>query len=275
MVWLILIGIGVIGGVIGALAGLGGGIIIVPALLFLGSSTDWIEPLTPQVAVGVSTVMMIFTGLSSTLSYLKRKIVDYKAGLIFFCGSAPGGIVGAHVNKILNMDAFSLYFGLFMVLMGLLMFLKNRIRPIGFKPGPGKIVNTYKEENGKEISYGYRPWAGIAIAFVVGFSSGLFGIGGGSLMVPAMLLLFFFPPHVAVATSMFMVFLSSITNSITHISLGNVNWPYAIALIPGAWMGAKLGAYINARLKSSSLENILKIVLIIIGLRLVYQGITG
>ncbi|MGE7763909.1 sulfite exporter TauE/SafE family protein [Peribacillus sp. NPDC096540] len=275
MVWLVLVCIGLLAGSIGSLVGLGGGIIIVPSLLFLGTSTDIIDELSPQVAVGVSTVIMIFTGLSSTLSYMKHKVVDYKAGLIFFLGSAPGGIIGAHVNKNLDTEAFSLYFGIFMVLMALVLLVKDRLKPMVFKPGTGKVVKTYKNENGQVSSYGYYPLVAILIAFVVGFSSGLFGIGGGSLMVPVMILMFFFPPHMAVATSMFMVFLSSITNSITHISLGNVNWPYAFALIPGAWFGAKLGAFINTRLKSTSLENILKIVLIIIGLRLIYQGITG
>ncbi|WP_411739212.1 sulfite exporter TauE/SafE family protein [Peribacillus sp. S4] len=275
MVWLVLVGIGLLAGSIGALVGLGGGIIIVPYLLYLGTSTNIIDELTPQVAVGVSTVIMIFTGLSSTLSYLKHKVVDYKAGLIFFIGGAPGGIMGAHVNKNLNAEAFSLYFGIFMVFMAIVLLVKNRLKPMLFKPGKGKIVKTYKTENGHSFSYGYHPLLAVFISFVVGFSSGLFGIGGGALMVPVMMLLFFFPPHMAVATSMFMVFLSSITNSITHISLGNVNWPYAFALIPGAWFGAKLGAFINTRLKSASLENMLKIVLIIIGLRLIYQGITG
>lgn len=275
MVWLVLVGIGLLAGAIGALVGLGGGIIIVPSLLYLGTSTNIIDELTPQVAVGISTVIMIFTGLSSTLSYLKHKVVDYKAGLIFFIGSAPGGIIGAYVNKNLNAEAFSLYFGIFMVFMAIVLLVKNRLKPMLFKPGKGKIVKTYKTENGHSFSYGYHPLLAVLISFVVGCCSGLFGIGGGALMVPVMMLLFFFPPHMAVATSMFMVFLSSITNSITHISLGNVHWPYAFALIPGAWFGAKFGAFINTRLKSASLENMLKIVLIIIGLRLIYQGITG
>ncbi|MFJ7745235.1 sulfite exporter TauE/SafE family protein [Peribacillus sp. NPDC097295] len=275
MIWLLLISVGLLAGTIGSLVGLGGGIIIVPSLLFLGSATDIMGDLTPQVAVGVSTVIMIFTGLASTLTYLKHKVVDYKAGLIFFAGSAPGGIIGAYVNKILNVDAFSLYFGLFMILMAIVLLVKDRLRPMVFKPGNGKIIKTYENKKGQASTYGYHPLVAISISFVVGISSGLFGIGGGSLMVPVMMLVFFFPPHVAVATSMFMVFLSSITNSITHISLGNVNWPYAFALIPGAWIGAKLGAYINTRLNSSALENMLKIVLIIIGIRLIYQGITG
>lgn len=275
MEFIVFIIIGLVAGMIGALIGLGGGIIIVPALLFFGNSTALLAPITPQVAVGVSTVIMIFTGLASTLAYMKHKTVDYKAGLIFFIGSAPGGIIGAYVNKALDITSFSLYFGLFMILMAIILLIKGRLKPILFKEGKGKVIKTYHSNTGKDITYGYHPVVAILISVLVGFSSGLFGIGGGSIMVPTMILLFFFPPHVAVATSMFMVFLSSVTNSVTHISLGNVNWMYVLPLIPGAWFGAKLGAFINTRLKSKSVENLLKIVLILFGIRLVYQGITG
>ena len=226
-------------------------------------------------AVGVSSIIMIFTGLSSTLTFMKHKTVDYKAGLIFFIGSAPGGIIGAHVNKILDIDSFSLYFGFFMILIAVILVIKDYVKPLMFKKGKGKIIKTFYGNNGNEITYGYHPFIAVLITFIVGFCSGLFGVSGGAIMVPVMILLFFFPPHVAVATSMFMVFLSSITNSITHISLGNVNWIYTLALIPGAWFGAKFGALINTRLKSHSIEYILKIVLILIGIRFVYQGITG
>ena len=275
MEYIVLIIIGLVAGLIGALVGLGGGIIIVPALLFFGSPTSFLDAISPQVAVGVSSIIMIFTGLSSTLTFMKHKTVDYKAGLIFFIGSAPGGIIGAHVNKILDIDSFSLYFGFFMILIAVILVIKDYVKPLMFKKGKGKIIRTFYGNNGNEITYGYHPFIAVLISFIVGFCSGLFGVSGGAIMVPVMILLFFFPPHMAVATSMFMVFLSSITNSITHISLGNVNWIYTLALIPGAWFGAKFGALINTRLKSHSIEYILKIVLILIGIRFVYQGITG
>ena len=216
-----LIIIGFVAGIIGALVGLGGGIIIVPSLLFFGSPTSFLDTISPQVAVGVSSIIMIFTGLSSTLTFMKHKTVDYKAGLIFFIGSAPGGIIGAYVNKILDIDSFSLYFGFFMILIAIILVIKDYVKPLMFKKGKGKIIRTFYGNNGNEITYGYHPFIAVLISFIVGFCSGLFGVSGGAIMVPVMILLFFFPPHMAVATSMFMVFLSSITNSITHISLGN------------------------------------------------------
>lgn len=88
MEWIILFTVGVIGGTIGSLMGLGGGIIVVPALLYLGV-LGVIGDITPQVAVGTSLLAIIATGLSSTMSYFKKKLVDVKSGLLFFIGSGP------------------------------------------------------------------------------------------------------------------------------------------------------------------------------------------
>ena len=95
MEWFLLVLSGLFSGTIGALVGLGGGVILVPAVLFLGTTLDLIPNITPQSVVGLSVVMMIFIGLSSTLSYMKSKTVDFKSGFIFFIGSIPGTILGA------------------------------------------------------------------------------------------------------------------------------------------------------------------------------------
>ncbi|MEI5907852.1 sulfite exporter TauE/SafE family protein [Bacillus spongiae] len=273
MEWIILVLIGLTAGTLGALIGLGGGIIIVPALLYFGTSTSLLTNISPQVAVGTSLVIMIFTGLSSTLAYMKHKTVDYRSGLLFFLGSGPGAIVGAWVNQSLNIVAFNIYFGAFMIFISLVLMVRDKLKPFPFtKSG---LKRSFQDAEGNTYEYSYQPIVAIGISFIVGFTSGLFGIGGGSLMVPAMILLFLFPPHVAVATSMFMIFLSALVSSVTHVMLGNVNWLYALALIPGAYIGAKLGAYLNKKVKSDSLVNMLRIVLIIVGIRLIYQGLVG
>ncbi|WP_100332177.1 sulfite exporter TauE/SafE family protein [Bacillus xiapuensis] len=272
MEWFVLIAIGLAAGSLGALVGLGGGIIIVPALLFFATSTSLLMNLSPQQAVGTSLVIMIFTGLSSTLAYMKHKTVDYKSGLIFFAGSGPGGIAGAYVNKMLDMDSFNIYFGFFMILMAFVLMIRSKVKPLPSRQRGG-ILREFTEPDGDVYTYSFQPGTALIIAFIVGFCSGIFGIGGGSLMVPAMILLFSFPPHVAVATSMFMIFLSALVSSVTHVALGNVVWLYAAALIPGAWFGAKFGAYLNSRLKSNTLVLVLRVILIMVGIRLIYQGL--
>lgn len=263
--------VGLIAGTLGSLVGLGGGIVIVPTLLFLGSGTSLLSEVSPQVATGTSLLVIIFTGLSSTIAYYKQKRVDYKSGLIFFIGSGPGGIFGAWVNKQLDVDAFSIWFGVFMIFISFVLMFKDRLKPRKKKSEKG-IWRTYIDDSGNVQSYGFHPATGIAISVVVGFLGGLLGIGGGSLLVPAMILLFFFPTHIAVATSMLLLFLTSITSSIAHIYMGNINWLYAAALIPGAWFGGKLGAAINQKLPSKTIVVLLRIVLIIVGARLIYLG---
>ncbi|MFN2744145.1 MULTISPECIES: sulfite exporter TauE/SafE family protein [Bacillus] len=271
MEYFILIVLGFIAGTIGSLVGLGGGVVIVPSLLFLAGIHGMFEHVTPQIAVGTSLLVIIFTGLSSTIAYMKYKTVDYKSGLIFFIGSGPGSIAGAHVSKYFSADSFSLWFGMFMILISLSLMLKKKLKAADREHAG--IIRTFKDDEGRDYTYSYHPLTGIAIAFFVGFLGGLFGIGGGSLMVPAMMLLFLFPTRVAVATSMFIIFLSSVAGSVGHVISGHVDWLYALALIPGAWFGGQLGALINKKMQTKTIVVIMRFVLILIGLRLIYQGV--
>ncbi|GGC88013.1 UPF0721 transmembrane protein YunE [Thalassobacillus devorans] len=270
MVYLILILIGFIGGAIGSLAGLGGGIVIVPSLLFLGDSTNLLPPITPQLAVGTSIIIIIFTGLSSTLAYLKRKKVDYVSGLIFFIGGGPGALLGAFLNERLNNDFFNLFFGLLMIVISIVLAITNKLRVFKLKKGLERI---YKDNDGNAITYRVHIPIGISFSFLVGILSGLFGIGGGALMVPLMLIVFRFPPSIAVATSMLLVLLFAATGSIAHMVQGNVEWLYTAALIPGAWIGARFGVWISTRLNEKTIVIIFRLFIFLVGVRLILLSI--
>ncbi|QBK26626.1 sulfite exporter TauE/SafE family protein [Ureibacillus thermophilus] len=259
-------------GILGSLVGLGGGVILIPATLYFGVTLGLFPDITPQRVVGLSVVMMIFTGLSSTISYMKSKQVDFFSGWIFFIGSAPGAILGAWLNKGLNIDSFNLYFGILLIVLSALLFVRDRLKPIHWFLEHG-IKRSFTDRQGQTFEYGYPIWFAVCFTFFVGMLSGLFGIGGGSLIVPAMVLLFRFPPHVAVATSMFLVFLTSIINSMSHIYLGNVPWHYTVPVIVGAYMGAKLGAALNKRMKSKTVVLVLQIVMVLIGIRSIIEGL--
>ncbi|MFJ8088439.1 sulfite exporter TauE/SafE family protein [Lysinibacillus sp. NPDC095746] len=264
--------IALLSGIIGSLVGLGGGIILVPATLYVGLNLGMIPDITPQKVVGLSVVMMIFTGLASTLSYMKSKTVDYKSGWIFFIGSIPGTMLGAWVNKGLDVPSFNLYFGILLIILATILLVRDRLKPVEWFVKNG-MQQEFKDKEGNTFIYGYPIWFAIALTFGIGFASGLFGIGGGSMIVPAMIILFLFPPHVAVATSMFMVFLTSIVNSASHIYLGHVPWLYTIPVIPGAYIGAKLGAAFNKRIKSDTLVVALRVILLLLGIRSIIEGL--
>ena len=274
MEFILLVIIGLASGIVGALVGLGGGIILVPATLFVGINMGLIDGITPQTVVGLSVIMMIFTGLASTLSYMKTKTIDFKSGFIFFLGSVPGTLLGAFVNKGLDLPSFNLYFGILLILLSTLLLVRKYLKPVNWFVNHGK-KRTFIDNTDQTFVYGYPVWFALLLSFVVGFSSGLFGIGGGSILVPAMILLFLFPPHVAVGTSMFMVFLSALVNSVTHISLGNVPWLYTIPVVPAAYIGAKIGARLNQKMKSETLVIALRIILLLLGVRSIIDGLMG
>lgn len=272
MEYILLAFIGLFSGIVGALVGLGGGVILVPATLVLGGAFNLNPEITPQNVVGLSVIMMIFTGLASTLSYMKAKTVDYKSGMIFFAGSAPGTILGAWVNKGLDLPSFNLYFGILLIILSTLLLVKKYLKPVNWFVNNGKKT-TFIDSQGQSYVYGYPIWFALLLTFGVGFASGLFGIGGGSIIVPAMILLFLFPPHVAVGTSMLMVFLSALINSASHISLGNVPWLYTIPVVPAAFIGAKIGAVLNQRIQSETLVIALRIILLLLGIRSIIAGL--
>lgn len=157
-------------------------------------------------------------------------------------------------------------------MISLLFFIKRK-QPEELKTGKYKIIRTFHLE-GHTYRYSVSIFAAFILSLGVGMLSGLFGIGGGSIMVPAMILLFGFPAHIATATSMFMIFFISIVGASTHIILGHISWEYVLAFIPGAWFGGKLGAIINQMLPGKTIEWILRILLVIIGVRMIIQGLS-
>ncbi|RPF50342.1 sulfite exporter TauE/SafE family protein [Aquisalibacillus elongatus] len=272
MMLIVMLLIGLASAFMGSLVGLGGGLIFVPSLLFLSKFSESFSWVTPQNVVAMSLLIMIFTGLSSTLTYLKSKRVDIYSGLIFLTGSIPGALVGVWLNSYVNINSFELYFGILMLGLASLFFVKDYLLQFATARNTrGKKFYVHREFNltGKKVEYSYSIIFGVIISFFVGMISGLFGIGGGSLMVTAMILFFSFPAHIAAPTSMFMIFVSSIVSSSAHVVAGNVVWEYALLAVPGAWLGGVLGAKINQTLDRQVLEWILRILMIIIGIRLI------
>ncbi|WOV86435.1 sulfite exporter TauE/SafE family protein [Sporosarcina oncorhynchi] len=274
MAYILLALIGAISGVMGSIVGLGGGTILVPLTLLIGINLGWIPGITPHTVVGISVIMMIFNGLSSTISHMKVKTIDYRTGWIFFAGSIPGTLIGAFVNKGFDLPSFNLYFGILLLVLSILLLTRKYLKPIHWFVDRGKQM-SFVDQQGETHVYGYPIWFALLLTFIIGFTSGLFGIGGGTMIVPALILLFLFPPHVAVGTSMFIVFLSAIVNSITHISLGHVPWLYALAVIPGAYIGGTVGTMLNKKMDSETLVVVLRIMLLLFGLRSIYEGIWG
>ncbi|TBL67905.1 sulfite exporter TauE/SafE family protein [Paenibacillus thalictri] len=271
MSFLFYIVVGLVAATFGSLVGLGGGIIIVPALVYLGPFFLGKE-VAVSTAVGTSLAVLIFTALSSSFTFYKQKKIDFKSGWLYFITSGPGAILGSYLTGFLNAKSFQTYFGFFMLLMALLLIFRDKIKPLNVRWG---IQRTFTDQKGDTYSYGYSVFPALLVGLIVGLISGLFGIGGGSLFVPAMVLLFRYPPHIATATSMFVIFLSSITGSITHVALGEVDFLMVLGLAPSALVGGWLGANIAGKLSGNKLLWVLRISFFIVAVRMIWEGFTA
>lgn len=271
MVWAVcaLVLIGMVSAVFGSIVGLGGGVIIVPVLVLLGEPMLG-DPVTTQAAVGTSLAVLIFTALSSTYTYHKQGKVDFRTGWLFFATSGPAAMVGAQLTNGIKAGPFQLSFGIFMLVMFGLMMARERMKPLDID---WSIKRTFRDGAGNVHTYGYNVTLALIIGLAVGACSGLFGIGGGSLFVPLMVLLFRFPPHVATATSMFVILLSSVLGSGVHVWHGNVDWMLFAALAPGAVVGGRVGAVIASKLSGKQLMWLLRATLLAMAIYLIIQGV--
>ncbi|MGD8190898.1 sulfite exporter TauE/SafE family protein [Brevibacillus ginsengisoli] len=260
--------IGCIAGIIGSLVGIGGGMFFVPALLFFANQHE-AGSMSPSMATGTSLLVIVITALSSTLAFLKQKKVDTETAWLFFWGSAPGSIAGVYLNKVLHPQSFYLLFGLFQICMFMLMMVKDKLKP---RTISWDVHRTYTDPEGVTHEYGYKRWVAIVVAFFVGVTSSLFGVGGGVLLVPAMIVLFRFPPHLATATSMFVIFLSAIVGSTTNLLNHQIHWLYALMLAPGAWIGGKYGAILAQRIKGKTLVLLLRLLILGIAIQMIAKA---
>lgn len=272
IVFIICLTIAVLAAFVGGLAGLGGGVVLIPLLFIANSYVGGFDWVTPQTVVAMSLLVMFFTGISSALSFAKTKRIDYQAGGLFLVGSIPGSILGSWLNQFVHENSFYIYFGILVIVIAGILFYRQwkGLTPRAVHP---EEQGARQAQLGKQVfTYKIRILPAIVIALSVGTLSGFFGIGGGAIMVPVMLLVFGFPAHIATATSMFMIIFVSLFGTVTHVALGNIHWEYVLFFIPGAWIGGKLGAMVNQRISGNALEWILRILLIIMGIRMIIQG---
>lgn len=266
MTWIILIFIGFIAGSIANLLGIGGGIILVPALIHIAPYTMMGQTITAQSAVGTSLILIVVGALSGTINNIKFKQIDYGAASIFFIGAIPGSILGTYLNNTISDEKFNMYFGVVLLIIFLISFCKRKAKPITID---WPIKKEITGGGGETIQYGYSIWITILIAILAGIISSLFGIGGGSLMVPVMYILFGFPMRIATATSTLVILLSSTVSSLTRLVCYYFDWKLIFAIAPGVWFGGRFGVFLSRHLNPKITEKILLITLIFVALRMI------
>uniref|UniRef100_UPI0006D28748 sulfite exporter TauE/SafE family protein n=1 Tax=Bacillus sp. JCM 19041 TaxID=1460637 RepID=UPI0006D28748 len=200
-----------------------------------------------------------------------KKQLNIKSALIFLIGLVPGAILGAIASRQLATDLFMLYFGIFMLIVATSLFIQPKMKRTVVSEK--SFMREGIDDLGKPYVYGFSITSAILVSIGVGFLSSLFGVGGGALMVPVMIVWFGFPAKIAAATAMLVVLFSAIVGTSAHFVAGHIHWWYVLALLPGAWFGGRAGAWLNKRMDSKMLIIVMRIVFIGLALQFIYQGI--
>jgi uncharacterized protein len=246
----ILIAVGLAAGTLGSMLGVGGGIIMVPVLTLLNVG--------PIPAASTSLIAVASTSISSTIEYSRQKKIDYRLGLEMSACAIPGAVLGAILSSYLPEESFKVYFGILLIFTGLYILYRNLI---------------LTRQAVKKPSIGLRA-AVFSAAFCSGIISSLFGVGGGIIFVPAMLLLLALTMQRAAATSQLTLLMTSISGVFTHSYLGHPDYLHAIALSAGAFAGAQIGARISRVAKEMILQRLLAIMLMAVAIIFILDGLT-
>lgn len=259
---LFVMGIGV--GAFGTMIGAGGGFLVAPLLIILYS-------FEPRIAAGTSLAFVFFNAFSGTIAYLRQRRVDVRVGLMFTALTIPGSILGAYVTSYLRSNLFKI--ALSLVLLVASVFLVAKPFKDRSHEGSGTYHRRIVDFRGTAYDYTVNLNRGFLISLGVGFASSIFGIGGGVIHVPAMILMLGFPVHISTATSQFILTFSSLIGSATHASLGNVRLDFAIPIGAGALIGAQAGALISRATRGTMIERLLGLSVILVAIRLLLEAL--
>jgi uncharacterized membrane protein YfcA len=261
-----LLGLGV--GVPASMVGIGGGVIIVPALIVLFE-------LPANNAIAISLVAILGTTVSATIGYIRHKQIDYKLGLLYDVMDVPGIVLGAYITTFLPHNLLAGICGIFILVIAYIMFRDKRKR----SHCPSQTCETDNKKwtrngvdhKGNNITYHLKSRSmALLSSFAGGIITGLAGLGGGVTDVTSMILLGV-PTHIAVATSEFAMAITNGVGVVTHGLLNNLMLDYAIPITIGTIIGAQVGCLLARRVHSKHLRTILFGIATLAGIRLVLQ----
>lgn len=243
-------------GIIGSMVGIGGGIINAPYLSFLNYSP-------PQIS-STSLFSVFFTSISSSYQYIRRGLTEKKIGLILAVSSIPGTFVGVHISNYFTLNEFRFYLALILIATSLYLLFRSKI-----------IGQEKKLPNHSESGY-YLVFSRLLILVIFSFGAGTlsssFGIGGGIIFVPCLIILLGFNMKTASATSQFALIFTSLSGLALFIIDGKPDYYMGFILSIGSIIGGTAGSMLASRLKSDLLLKIFSILLLGVSLKLIYDG---
>jgi len=209
--------IGASGGFFGGLVGLGGGVVMIPLMTAVAK-------LTQHQAHGTSLMAIVFTAVVGSLTYYMHGTLDWGAAVMLAASAIVTARFGALYAHSLPEKKLKKAFGFFLVVTSALLLAKSVLPASSHQP-----------------VFWVRLTVFLATGAATGFLSGMMGVGGGTVMIPPMVILAGMPQHLAQGTSLLAMVPVSITGALTHYKLGNVQTDLAPGLVIGAVVGGYLG----------------------------------
>jgi len=259
-------------GFLGALTGLGGGVVIVP-LLALGFGVDI------RYAIGASLVSVIATSSGAAAAYVKEGFSNIRIGMFLEMATTFGALVGASLATGVSTGVIAIIFGAVLIYSA---YLSGRPQPEQQSEAPPdgwatffKMEAAYPGSEGL-ISYSVHAIpAGFSLMFVAGILSGLLGIGSGAVKVLAMDHIMRVPFKVSTATSNFMIGVTAAASAGLYLNRGYIDPGLAMPVMLGVLLGSLAGARVLPGAKTGALRLVFALVILGLGIEMIYNGFTG
>jgi uncharacterized membrane protein YfcA len=262
----------VFAGFVGSLLGLGGGIIIIPALtLVFGIDIHF--------AIGASIVSVIATSSGAAAAYVRENLTNLRVAMFLELGTTAGALSGAYLAGILQGRWLFFIFAVILSFSAFAMFQKRHSDPRDPVP-PDRLADRlkfhseYTDQSGAVIPYRVtRSLTGLVLMYIAGVVSGLLGIGSGVLKVPAMDLAMHLPIKVSSATSNFMIGVTAAASAGVYFMRGQIDPFIAAPVAAGVLVGAAAGSSILPKLNRRTIRIAFIIILVYICLQMFYKGL--
>jgi len=272
---LLIVALGGLVGILSGMFGVGGGFLTTPLLIFYG--------IPPTVAVASATTQITGSSVSGVYAHFHRGGVDFKMGGVLIAGGTVGSVVGAFLFRLLQASGqIDLVIGFLYVLLlgsiGLLM-LKDALVALGWVGAPAASAGQpHRVRWVAALPLRWRfhasglylsPLAPLALGFIAGILTVLLGVGGGFILVPAMIYLLGMATRVVVGTSLVMILVVSAVSTMVHaLTTQAVDIVLAALLLVGGVIGAQYGAVLATRLRPDLLRLALATIILLVALRM-------
>ena len=263
----LLLGLGGIVGILSGMFGVGGGFLMTPLLFFIG--------IPPAVAVATEANQIVASSFSGVLAHLKRKTVDLKMGTVLLIGGLIGAAVGVLIFNYLKSQGqvdllVKLCYVVFLGVIGGLMFIESLNAIRNTRSGKSAPRKKHNWIHGLPFKMRFRV-SGLYISVIppllvgvaVGVLAAIMGVGGGFIMVPAMIYLLGMPTKVVVGTSLFQIIFVTAFTTLLHATTNfTVDIVLAVLLLIGGVIGAQIGTRIGVKMKAEQLRILLAVLVL-------------